>query len=783
MFAGPRLTSTFACLFSVVLGSLASGLPAWALTQPDGRIVPQINTNEDTSHPPGTAMNKLFSNRGEIGPGGVLLDYQKDAFVSDTAFSPTCGNLTGTLVDHGTVCNLDFGWYNVNSSSSTPPPDSEIYVLVRGQDSTQYCPRVGPSSSCGTAPTIDIGSIRNDSRYKGGSIGFAIKAGAGPCTQTHYSEARLNQLCDNGSGRCPVCTSSGTPGCNTSGGTNPAGRWIMALTYQSLVSPNSYYLAFEDLPASSTSYSGNDGDFNDDVYFITGVTCTGGGTTCDTGQKGVCAAGVNQCQKGSLVCTGLVQPSTEICDGLDNNCDGAVDNPDPDPNKPLCPPGKTCDRGVCVSFCVEQSCPLGQFCNQTTGTCADDACANVTCGAGMRCVNGTCVGPCDGVSCPSGQVCRAGSCVDPCQGVACDTGYVCQGGICKQSCACSGCSATPNTTCAQDGRCLPTKCVTCTGSNCVAKSCPTGSVCNASTGNCDDACAGAKCPNGLSCVSGQCVDLCANKTCPSGQKCQAGNCVDTGCASTASCPAGFVCQANQCVDACRLVSCDANSFCQWNGQSAICVPVGGTGGSGGQGGAGGGAGTGGAPTGGGGGAAGTSGGAGQGGARTGGNGAGGAAGAGPGGTNAGGSAGALAAGQSGHAGGTSGATGGIALGGQGQGGANTGGQGAGAVAGAAGAGAVAGSAGQGGAGGAVATQDGGVGTGGDARADAAATGGAGTGGKLADASTDAPATKDASGGGDSGDSGCSCDVGSGGGGSSVGLLFLLGLTLVRRRRR
>jgi hypothetical protein len=51
----------------------------------------------------------------------------------------------------------------------------------------------------------------------------------------------------------------------------------------------------------------------------------GGGQDCDTGAQGVCAAGRRVCQEGAYACEGQAQAAPETCDGLDNDCDGSTD--------------------------------------------------------------------------------------------------------------------------------------------------------------------------------------------------------------------------------------------------------------------------------------------------------------------------------------------------------------------------------------------------------------------------------------------------------------------------
>ena len=55
----------------------------------------------------------------------------------------------------------------------------------------------------------------------------------------------------------------------------------------------------------------------------------GGGAACPTGTPGLCAVGAIECQNGGHVCVQTVQPTNETCNGLDDDCDGSSDEGDP----------------------------------------------------------------------------------------------------------------------------------------------------------------------------------------------------------------------------------------------------------------------------------------------------------------------------------------------------------------------------------------------------------------------------------------------------------------------
>jgi hypothetical protein len=475
------------------IGFLAvlSTKPARAtVMEPDGTPLPQPSPAAEISvvtsrgfMASDDTLTGLFAARNES------INPSTDAHQTPGTFSPQCG-FTGQIVLHGGGCANALGWYNATPGSTTPPLAAQIYTLVPANltqappngiscADNDFCPLATTDTT--QAPqhswviySWNASSIASNPNYKGGQVGFALIAGNDQCTQTKYSEAQLNV----------ISTTYGVP-------------WVTTLIYQSTVNPSAYYIAFEDLPMAPASWSmyGCDGDFNDFVFYVTGLDCQGGGVDCDTMMPGICAGGTTQCSNGgmTITCEPNLKKTTEVCNGLDDDCNGVIDDPDA---PGLCPTGQVCSQGVCVNPCStgEFPCTPPNICDNTDGLCKDQACQGVVCAPDQVCTSGICIGGCENVMCPPGQVCRIGSCVDPCGGVTCDNGQVCDNGACVSPCSCRPCAA--GQTCLKDGTCVDDGCdkVTCN---------PPSTVCV--KGACQDGCQDVVCPAGQGCSEGQCA--------------------------------------------------------------------------------------------------------------------------------------------------------------------------------------------------------------------------------------------------------------------------------------
>ena len=197
---------------------------------------------------------------------------------------------------------------------------------------------------------------------------------------------------------------------------------------------------------------------------VTSSVCSQGQSqSCNTGMLGVCAVGTQSCTSAGTwgPCVPTTLPQTETCNGLDDDCDGVVDN------GASCGAGMICDQGTCVPSTCTPDCVGKQ--------CGDDGC-------GGSC--GDCTGAiCDGNSVQAASTCNAQGTCDPGATESCGV-FICSGGSCLQ--VCSG-----NQDCAAGFTCQGGNCVPIDLQNDVNNCGQIGRVCSAS--NATMACSGGEC--------------------------------------------------------------------------------------------------------------------------------------------------------------------------------------------------------------------------------------------------------------------------------------------------
>jgi hypothetical protein len=223
--------------------------------------------------------------------------------------------------------------------------------------------------------------------------------------------------------------------------------------------------------------------------------------TCGT-DEGVCSTGTETCSGGSWgSCVGATGASSEICDGLDNNSDGRVDEGFPNKGRsctvgtgecertgtyvcngsgsgttcdasPAPPKPEICDGldndcdgffdegaettyyedadgdGYGTSSSISACSPSGDFTATSAGDCNDSA-SNIYPGANEFCSSSTDY-DCDGVSgcsdndCNDGDPCSTSSALGTCSGSICSTRPPCQV-LCgpSEECICGGTQCCP----------------------------------------------------------------------------------------------------------------------------------------------------------------------------------------------------------------------------------------------------------------------------------------------------------------------------------------------------
>ncbi|MCB9714217.1 MAG: hypothetical protein H6712_10195 [Myxococcales bacterium] len=231
-----------------------------------------------------------------------------------------------------------------------------------------------------------------------------------------------------------------------------------------------------------------------------------GGAACNTGMPGECADGVMTCAGGTLECAPLSAGVAEVCNGLDDDCDGTPDNGDPggggacNTGMPgICSDGTNSCVGGVLS-CVPDQVAGAEICNGQDDDC-DGAIDDGNPGGGSACGTGqpgicaagtnTCVSgmiTCQANNAPVAEICGNGL-DDDCDSTV-DDGCGCPFGLCSVSGSpmVNGCDPCVSSVCAADPYCCSTAwdsaCVNevetvcgqadCVGSSCAHLVCSTG---------------------------------------------------------------------------------------------------------------------------------------------------------------------------------------------------------------------------------------------------------------------------------------------------------------------
>ena len=171
--------------------------------------------------------------------------------------------------------------------------------------------------------------------------------------------------CSNCGGPPPECSSGQSRSCYT-GPSNTRKKGNCKDGRQTCSSSGKWGSCTGETKPSSESCDGKDNDCDGQ----TDEGNPGSGKYCKANGAGACGDGTTTCQGGKIICKASTPSSNETCDGKDNNCNGQIDEGNPGA-------GKACDsgqRGICGEGTT--ACQSGKIVCRSVQSPSNEICDN-----------------------------------------------------------------------------------------------------------------------------------------------------------------------------------------------------------------------------------------------------------------------------------------------------------------------------------------------------------------------------------------------------------------------